>query len=373
MKSYENILAQNIDEAVSLPFDSYTNDETFNSEKKNIFFDDWVFVGSVFEFSKEGDYISLDICGEPVLVIKSGDGEIRAFSNTCRHRGTILLEEGSGNSKTLKCPYHNWVYGNNGELKGAPFTGNVKVDKSVHCLNGFKIEIWQNLVFINLSSSAPSLSERYSGINKYLELFGNKLFQYPFREEIEEWNCNWKLAFENGIESYHLFAVHKETLETMTPTKDAFYLEGNADWTLTGGAIKGVSSVSKFFNRGHEHLNNYILVSLPPSFIGILTYDSLSWIQLIPESTGKCKVISGGLSSKKSKSSKSEKEFVNAFFLEDKEICERMHKSMNSQFGQGGKLVELERVVVDFRQYLSKNIYGNSSYSHYKSNSKFVL
>jgi phenylpropionate dioxygenase-like ring-hydroxylating dioxygenase large terminal subunit len=374
MDNYKNYLTQSLEEAVSLPFESYTSDEIYEVEKEKVFFNDWVFVGSAFELENVGDYISLSICGEPIIVAKGKDEVIRAHSNTCRHKGTILVEEGRGNTKNFLCPYHYWSYSLEGELKGAPHTGNVKLDKKAHCLKGFKVEIWCNLVFVNLSSTAEPLAQRYKGMEKYLEAFDHKRFKHPTRGEKEVWQSNWKLAMENAMESYHLFAVHKETLEKTTPTKDAFYLEGGADWTLTGGKIKdAMSGLSKLFSSGHEHLYNYVLFSLPPSFVGILTYENFGWIQVLPNGAGETHVISGGVGPKKGKASKAEREFVEAFFLEDKEICERVHKSMHSKFGAGGKLVELERVVVDFRHYLAKYIYGENKFSHYRSDSEYVL
>lgn len=98
----------------------------------------------------------------------------------------------------------------------------------------------------------------------------------------EYWNSNWKLAVENAIESYHLFKVHKETLETTTPSKQAYYVAGNAEWSLTGGVIKDDRGpLRKWLSSGYpEAYNHYLLLFLAPSLIAVVTYEGLNWIQV---------------------------------------------------------------------------------------------
>ncbi|OIQ19985.1 MAG: hypothetical protein BM556_05725 [Bacteriovorax sp. MedPE-SWde] len=369
LNSYEDYLKQNIEDAFSLPFEAYTSSDIFSTEVDNIFHKDWVFACSEQEIPMPGDYKVLTFLNESVMIIRQKDHSIKALLNNCRHRGTKLLDDGRGNSKKIICPYHAWSYSNDGKLKGAPFTGNIKIEKEKHCLKGIKIESWQSLVFINFNGEAQSIAKRYSGLNRYFKAFDSSRFKYATEDSIEKWSCNWKIAMENAMESYHLFAVHNETLEKTTPTKKAYYVEGGADWTLTGGAIVDIKSkfMDMFKQDKYNYLDNYLLISLPPSFVGILTYDSFAWIQILPDDVGKISVISGGLSSNKGKTPKSIQDFVNKFFKEDEAICERMQESMKSKISSGGKLVELEKVIVDFRQYIAKYSFAAKVDSHMKS------
>ena len=160
----------------------------------------------------------------------------------------------------------------------------------------------------------------------------------------EHWNSNWKLAVENGIESYHLFKVHKETLEPMTPTKQAYYIAGSAEWTLTGGVMKDTrSKLTQWLSGDYpEAYNHYQLLFLPPSLIAVISYDGINWIQIIPEGSEHCAVIAGGLIEHKvTNFNAPEFQFTQAFLTEDRVLCERLQKGMHARKSKGGKLVSM--------------------------------
>lgn len=361
MKDIKNALESTHLEAISLPFRAYTDSDFFSAECNSIFLNDWVYVCSAFDLQLKGDYKCLQVAGESIVIIKQADGSLKCVSNLCRHRGTPLLDEGLGNQLKVVCPYHAWTYGLDGKLQGVPFAGKAKIDKSDHCLKAFSVEIWNNLVFVNLSGSATLLSERYNKITKYFDIFDSKRFIKSYQGKNEVWKSNWKLIMENAMESYHLFKVHKNTLEINTPTKKAFYLEGCSEFTVTGGKLnydKGLLG-KLFSDKKYEYLEHYILISLAPNFVGILTYESFDWIQVLPISENESIVSSGGMSSSGSQGSRSEQNFVKDFFEEDKQICERVQDGMKSKLGSGGRLVEMEKIIVDFHQYISSRVFAS--------------
>ncbi|GAA6150878.1 aromatic ring-hydroxylating oxygenase subunit alpha [Pseudoteredinibacter isoporae] len=371
LDSIKQVASAKIDDATGLPFAAYSDNEVYQLEMDNIFRNDWVFVCNEGEVAKPGDYYALTIADEPIIIIRGRDGELRAMSNVCRHRGTPLNDEGFGNKGRMVCPYHAWTYTDTGKLIGVPHPGTIAVEKSDHCLPHFKLESWNGLLFVNINGNAEPLKERYAGIDKYLKRYNIGSFTEGSGGENEYWNSNWKLAIENGIESYHLFKVHQETLELNTPTREAFYIEGKPDWTLTGGNLVGESRsftesammalMPKATQRLYEH---YVLFSLPPNFVGILLGDSLGYLSVIPVDAENSIIRAGTISSSKINPGKSEQEFVEAFFAEDKWICERNQKSMKSRHGQPGKLVELEQVVVDFHHYLAERLFDLKIDSH---------
>ncbi len=363
-EQYCNLGEKKLGEATALPFEVYHSKEVFERELKSIFLNDWIFACHENELQSEGDFKCLEIGGESIVICRNKRGDISAFSNHCRHKGTKILNNGLGSTKNLVCPYHAWTYDLRGDLKGVPFSGKVSIEKKDHCLKKFAIEIWQGFVFLHLGEVKDSPAERFKGIEKYLAAFDTQRFKHAYSGPLESWDCNWKVAMENAMESYHLFAVHKETLEVNTPTRSAFYLEGGANWALTAGKIEGIKK--GLFSDYPDYLNHYVLVSLPPSFVGILTYDSFDWIQVIPTSKDTIHVFSGGISPHSSPAPKDQKEFTEKFFEEDKNICELVQKSMNSQLSSGGLLVELERVVIDFRHYLCSRLFDKHS-SHFIS------
>ncbi len=338
-------------------------------EKEKIFQSDWVFACAENELSHSGDYFAYFLADEPIVILRGKDGQLRALSNVCRHRGTLLLDSGIGNTNKIVCPYHAWTYDHGGELLGAPYTQKNEIDKKDHCLPQFHLEVWNGLVFISLDKNPTPIATKLSGIKKYLDAFDFKRFTSAYSGGTEYWNANWKLAMENAMESYHLFKVHCETLEKVTPTKHAFYLEGSADWSVTAGKMTGTSNqlMDWLIGAKNQIYEHYLLISIPPAFVGILTYESFDWISVLPNGEKKCCVRAGGINEYGSSGGNDEKEFVKAFFSEDKKICERVQSGMTAQYSEGGKLVELERIVVDFHHYLAKSLFSLKTSERYIS------
>lgn len=371
-----DIARQPVEAAHSLPFACYTCPDIHTLERERIFHRDWVFVCAERELPNTGDYIALDIAQEPIFVARAADGKLRALSNICRHRGTPLHEVGMGNTRNSICPYHAWTYDHTGKLLGMPQVDASQIDKEQHCLPTFNLEIWNGLVFVNISGTAEPLASRYADIQPYLDVFDVASFQHAYNEPPEHWDCNWKLAMENAMESYHLFKVHKNTLETVTPTRDAFYLHGCADWTLTGGKMHNMETgiermsgklMNWLTNDSYKKFENYILISLPPSFVGILTYGQLGWISIHPDSSTACTVRSAGIGTSASGASSDEQDFTAAFFAEDKAICERVQRGMAAQHSTGGKLVDIERVVVDFHNWWGNRLFDTPTHPPHSS------
>lgn len=364
MTAYKHVAAAPLGEARCLPFAVYHDRSVFAAEAESLFHNDWVFACAEAKLAKQGDYFALDIAGEQVVVIRGKDGELRALSNNCRHRGTPLLELGFGEAgKNIVCPYHAWTFDDKGAFRGAPFAGEVAIEKDEHCLPQYAVAVWRGLVFVNLADQPQPFSERVAGVDAYLDVYELERFKYGYHLDAEYWNANWKLAVENGIESYHLFKVHKETLETMTPTKQAYYVAGSSEWTLTGGAIKDQrSTLSKWLiGNNPEVYSQYLLLFFPPSLIAVADYEGIHWIQVLPIDAEHCQVIPGGLTDREVKRFDTpEFKFVNAFLAEDKEICERVQRGMYSKKAEGGKLVSLEKILVDFRHYLGNRMFGTT-------------
>ncbi len=265
------------------------------------------------------------------------------------------------------CPYHAWNYALDGKLKGAPIAGSVKIDKKAHYLPQFAVESWHQLIFVNIDGKAKPLRERMAGVEKYFPPYHMDHYDSGYHSEPERWNTNWKLALENAMESYHLFRVHKETLETITPTRKAYYLEGHADWTLTAGdsaeeekpGLLSKMMESWYGERSPAAKDRYLLLSLPPTFVAIVDEEQFGYLSVLPDGPDNVVVRSGGIGYGTKAASGAEKKFIDAFYAEDKVICERVFKGMNARFAhQGGQLVELERIVVDFHQFYGQRMFG---------------
>ena len=189
-----------LEQANSLPFSTYTDPSMLANEADAIFAKEWVFICMQGELPSPGDYYATILADEPICIVHGDDGQLRALSNICRHRGTTILDEGFGHvDKYLTCPYHAWAYSKEGALKAIPYNKVIAVDKADHQLTQYKAEVWNGLVFVNLDEQAAPLSQRLSNIDEYLQLFEPWTFNQVRQGEIEIWQSNWKLAMENAI------------------------------------------------------------------------------------------------------------------------------------------------------------------------------
>ena len=359
-----------VGEARALPFAAYRDDALFAMEMERIYRGDWVAVCAERALAEPGACLSINIGGEPLVLVRGRDSTLRALSNVCRHRGTLLLEQGVGSlaEGRIECPYHAWTYDDTGAFRGAPFARGAAIDPVTHSLPSFPVEVWMGVVFVSLAEEPLPLSERLAGITPHLAEFDMQSFSLPAPlADPEVWTANWKLVVENGMESYHLFQVHANTLEKVTPTREAYYIEGSAEWTLTGGKIvQGGGGgflerlLTSLFESGEANGDHYVLVSIPPSFVGVVTRESWDWLAAHPVSPTSTRVFTGSLT--KAKPDIITKwitgGFVSAFIEEDRAICERVQKGMAARTSQGGRLVPLERVVVDFHHYLGARLLG---------------
>ena len=334
----------------ALPAAAYRDPGWLAAEKDRIWHRDWVFATTEDALTTPGDQVPVKIGDQHVLLLRNQERDLVALSNLCAHRGTLLVEQPT-NAKRIQCPYHAWTYDAAGRLVGVPFTPNGVIDRSAHCLPAYRVESWHGLVFVSLDDSVESLARRFASIECHVSAGGiDDLHHQSDMQSTETWACNWKIAIIGAMESYHLFKVHPETLEPYTPTKDAYYVAGSARATATGGAFKGQ--------------DDYLLVSLPPSFVGVLTRGSFVWQAVHPVDTDRCSVRTGGAFVSYRRASPFGR-VINwltraaataypqpDFLREDKAICERVQRGVTGNF-LPGSLVPIERVVGDFGDYLN--------------------
>lgn len=361
MDEFKLAAGQPAESGKALPFRCYSDPAFYEEEVRHIFHRDWVFVCSSSAVKTAGDRFALTIAGTQIVVIRGKDGRLRALSNNCTHRGTPLADPGFSHAPSLVCPYHAWCFNLDGSLKAVPHPGEVEINKSAHHLPEFALEEWCGLVFVNIEGTAESLAKRYAPILPYMNLYQCENPQFGMEAETAIWASNWKLVMENAMESYHLFKVHRSTLETVAPTKDAFYVEGHEEWSLTAGGYGGVMNSTRRLlgtqKKGPDH--HYLLICLPPSFVGIMgAGGSLEYLSMLPDGPGRAYVRGGAVSMKKIKSDKATEEFGAAFLEEDKWICERAYTGMHTKHATGGQLVTLERIVQNFHRYLGNRLYG---------------
>jgi len=188
----------------------YFNDPgLFRRIVDEVFFKNWLLACHASQLRKPGDYTTLEIYDQDIVITRTREGGIKAFYNVCQHRGHKLVE-GSGNRKLLVCPYHAWSYDLSGKLKAAPHTGKVPgFDASRICLSEVRVENFLGFLFINLDPHCAAMDEVYPGIRAEMTQLCPDIEQrqYAYHHTADE-GCNWFVAVENYNECYHCANCH---------------------------------------------------------------------------------------------------------------------------------------------------------------------
>jgi phenylpropionate dioxygenase-like ring-hydroxylating dioxygenase large terminal subunit len=163
MELHQNV-ATPFERARAMPKSVYTSAEFLEAEQRHVFAKDWICAGRAETLPNPGDYLTLTLAGEPVIVLRDRDGQVKAMSNVCRHRMSTLLE-GRGHARSIVCPYHAWTYNLDGTLRGAPaMTLNEGFCKESVALPAVRCEVWQGWIMVSLNADAPSPEETLKGI-----------------------------------------------------------------------------------------------------------------------------------------------------------------------------------------------------------------
>lgn len=209
-------------EAETLPPWCYTSEVFYHREVERIFRKVWNFVGHVSQVAAPGDYFALTFAGIPVIILRDQAGALRAFANTCRHRGSALLE-GSGNCRAIVCPYHSWTYALDGSLRAAPeMQETIGFDVADAGLIPLRIDTWGGFLFLCFDADAAGLSAYLGDLPARVAAYGLADMACTRRKEFMI-ACNWKLFVENAKESYHIATVHRNTINKYASARSSGY------------------------------------------------------------------------------------------------------------------------------------------------------
>jgi Rieske 2Fe-2S family protein len=205
---------------LSLPQSLYNDPLMFKVDMQEIFQKEWIFVGMSCEVPDKGDYLTVDVGQNSVLIVRDADSNIGAFHNVCRHRGSKICDKAQGKVANLVCPYHQWTYNLKGKLlyAGSDMGRNFDLQsyplKSVHC------HVAGGFIFICLAAGeSPDLSGFSASLENYMEPYDIENCKVAAQTTIEE-AANWKLVIENNRECYHCNVAHPELLSSLLEFDD---------------------------------------------------------------------------------------------------------------------------------------------------------
>lgn len=201
-----------------LPRHYYFSDEVFAHELDTLWSSTWQFVGRASEIHAPGDYLTYTAGRQPLVVVRTESGALRAMHNVCPHRGARILD-GRGNCRLVQCPYHAWSFDLEGKLRGLPRPERfADMDRAQVGLAPARVATWGGFVFVHPEPEGEPLERYLAGFPAFLEGYEQS---WEELREVDRWHheepVNWKFVVENYRECYHLPVVHAKSLDCFEP------------------------------------------------------------------------------------------------------------------------------------------------------------
>lgn len=351
-------------QAWAMPSSYYTDPRILALERQHLFGTEWICIGRSDEAASAGDMMPFDLCGEPVVAVRGDDGVLRAFSNVCRHRGSILVAR-QAKAPRIVCPYHHWSYDYEGKLAGAPRMEQHKGFDRANCrLPQFACAEWQGFIFVNMAPDPKPLAPQLQGLEHLIRNY--HMEEMKTRYVVNDvWPVNWKCFIENFMEGYHLSPLHRTTLHPMNPTKLCTHIEaGDAYFGYNAGFSPDLPRSYK----GHPHLTdaeamNCVMMAVPPGLVSGCSGDYSSFICVQPEAIDRTRVKMGLLffgDTWKQSDVDHAVHLFHQYMGEDKDMLAAMVRGLNSRHYGKGPLspADFEGTVLDFYRYYSRRMQG---------------
>ncbi|MDE1464248.1 aromatic ring-hydroxylating oxygenase subunit alpha [Spartinivicinus poritis] len=205
----------------------YLSSAVYQDDLEQIWHQEWIFAGHTFEIEKPGEYITLQIGNYPIVIVRDSSGDIRAFHNACRHRGSRVCSKAKGKVAKLVCPYHSWTFDLDGKLL---FAGNMgeQFNKSDYGLRPAHCEIVNTYIYVCVAEHAPDFSQFRDAVSPFLSPHQLENCKVAYESNLVE-KGNWKLVFENNRECYHCDANHPELLNSFVENLSVAGVGGDED------------------------------------------------------------------------------------------------------------------------------------------------
>jgi len=350
----------------TLPGRDYIDPAIFTLERENVFFKSWFYAGRAEQVEASGQWFTIDVVGESVIVMRNDVGDLQAFYNVCRHRGSKLCDDAAGHSHgAIVCPYHNWCYSHQGALIATPRIEEDELDRSLLSLWPVYVDVWQGFVFVNLSAEKPiSLRESLAThFDEPLRFERFELDKLRIGHRVETIvNANWKIVMENYLECLHCPNVHPELVETIETYQTGWVIEeGREDGGVslppggTGYTQGGKSPLSVMSSMTELEVNSIYGGAIPPNVTLDIGATGVMVIQLLPISPMQTRVVDtylfNAVDVAKSDFDPSPlSDFNELVAKQDFAVCERVQKGVASRAFSRGTLAEKDIFVHEFVQ-----------------------
>ena len=353
--------------AKTLPGRYYTSETVYRRESERIFGEKWLYAGRAGRITAPGDYFLFENGSENLIILRDRRGQIRAFHNLCRHRGTRLCKAPEGRfSSSIQCPYHAWTYRLDGELSGAPNMHEVEgFAKSDYPLLPAACAEWEGGIFVNFGENPEPFTEAYAAVHGKFSIWHLPELEVAHRIEYTV-RANWKLIMQNYSECYHCPSLHP-ALNRLTPYRNSsndleagLILGGPMHLARPGGSMtmSGLTCAPPLGEITGEALNSIYYYVFFPNFLLSLHPDYVLTHRLDRLAADRTRVICEWLfhpdaMARPEFDPSGAIEFWNMTNRQDWEVCELSQQGVESRAYRPGPYAELESMIAAFdRTYL---------------------
>jgi phenylpropionate dioxygenase-like ring-hydroxylating dioxygenase large terminal subunit len=339
-----------------LPARFYYDEGIHRYEVEHVLKKQWLYVGPWDWAATPGDYFTINLLGEPLVIIKGKDDRVRALVNACRHRFSAVVPEGRGNKSVLMCPYHRWSYNIDGSLRAISVEDIKEVDHESCALPALRAEVWNGLIFVNFDQNAQPLAEQLAGLNEILKEYDLGSFRCAgYTTYDAPWN--YKFSFETGNEAYHHAGVHNERIGAVMPPASHRPLATGKNWGVyaytTPPEMRAVEEFRIPFGRppwmSDERYNDFsrdaLFAAIYPNFISFIQPHQISTIttqigsvEMNVASTTIAVADWARAQPGADQHIQGEVEFMKAVQDEDTMACTMLQKGIRSSFNKRGVL-----------------------------------
>lgn len=345
-------------EAATIPAPWYVRPEMAEAERSSIFGTSWQVVGRADQLRQPGDYFTVELAGEPLVVVRDAEGVLRAFYNVCRHHAAAVATAPCGHAHAFRCPYHGWNYGLDGSLKGMPeFAGVCNFSREENGLVPVAVELWEHFVFVNLAPQPEPLPAFLGQMAAQIQPLNLAALHFHSRREYTL-NCNWKVYVDNYLDGgYHVPHLHKGLNSVLDYTH--YTIENGEHFCLQSSPmVASAEHADVTATRQGERARYYWLY---PNFM-LNLYDGVMDTNLVlPLGVDKCKVIFdfyfADVSPQREEHNLASIATSDTVQDEDVAICESVQRGLGSRaYGAGRLSVRREAGEHLFHRLLARSL-----------------
>ena len=351
---------------------TYTSSELFQLERDELFHCNWMLIGHVSDFLQAGDYRTLDVGNERAIVIRNVTGELRAFHNVCRHRGSRVVSSTEGScGRAIVCPFHGWTYELDGRLKNVPRVEKfASLDRSQEGLLPIDLEVWQGFVFVRFRGDGPSVADHLAPIMEQVSPYRlSEMKPCGNSYMAGEVSYNWKIFHDVDNEGYHVPAAHPDLQELYGRTYRDSDIEGIP---FTTGIVDNYvaqhwsvarykSLLPEFDHLPKENQRLWMYIGVFPNLVFFLYPEKAGFYMSLPLDVNRTLIIDREFALPDQRRETRAARYLSRRIDEitgeqDRNLVQWLHEAVRSSVYPRNNLSQLEQHVAGFHEDLKRRI-----------------